>query len=440
MKRRARILLVTLAILFPAPFRAADARPIAIRAARLLDVRRGVIVPDPVVVVEGDRIRSVGREAPAGAELLDLGPVTLVPGLFDMHTHLSVGGTVKMRGPNPMTATPAEVAIQAAVNARETLLAGFTSVRECGANDFIDVALKNAVERGAIPGPRITPSGYQISMTGGHGDIVGFPPGVLELGPKEGIADGVPNVLFAVRYQLKHGAEVIKVMATGGVLGEERTPTARQYSDEELRAVVEEAHRNGVRVAAHAHGLDGILAAVRAGVDSIEHGSMLDDEGIRLMKERGTFLVPTLYVAQPGSGTGAGMSEHVREKGKAMGAAVNESFPKAVRAGVRIAFGTDAGVYPHGLNAREFAVLVDHGMAPIDAIRSATIRAAELLGAPDRGSIEPGYAADIVAVAGDPLKDVRALESVAFVMKGGTVYRNDRSGPGPSTPPGANRP
>ncbi|HET9793611.1 MAG TPA: amidohydrolase family protein, partial [Thermoanaerobaculia bacterium] len=414
-----------LAALLPAPFRAAEVRPIAIRAARLLDVRRGVIVPDPVVVVEGDRIRSVGREVPAGAEVLDLGPVTLVPGLFDMHTHLSVGGTAKMRGVSLMTATPADVTIQAAVNARETLLAGFTSVRECGANDFIDVALKNAVARGAIPGPRITPSGYQISMTGGHGDVVGFPPGVFELGPKEGIADGVPNVLFAVRYQLKHGAEVIKVMATGGVLGEERTPTARQYSDEELRAVVEEAHRNGVKVEAHAHGLEGILAAIRAGVDSIEHGSMLNEEGIRLMKERGTFLVPTLYVAQPASNTGAGMSEHVREKGKQMGAEANANFPKAVRAGVRIAFGTDAGVYPHGLNAREFGVLVEHGMTPIDAIRSATIWAADLLGVSDRGSIEPGYVADIVAAAGDPLQNVRTLESVAFVMKGGVVYRNE---------------
>ena len=425
MRRTVVLLGSILAALVPVVSGGAEAPPIAIRAAGLLDVRKGVLVPNPVVVVEGDRIKSVGRDVPPGAETIDLGSATLVPGLFDMHTHLSVGGTVKTRGPGAMTATPADTAIQAAVNARETLLAGFTSVRECGANDFIDVALKKAVDRGAIIGPRITPAGYQISMTGGHGDVVGFPPGVFELGPKEGIADGKENILFAVRYQLKHGAEVIKVMATGGVLGEERTATARQYSDEELRTVVEEAHRNGVRVEAHAHGLEGILAAVRAGVDSIEHGSMLNDEGIRLMKAQGTFLVPTLYVAQPTSHTGAGMSDHVREKGRQMGAAANENFPKAVKAGVRIAFGTDAGVYPHGLNGREFGVLVDHGMTPIDAIRSATIWAADLLGVSDRGSIEPGFLADLVAVRDDPLRNVRTLESVAFVMKGGVVYRNE---------------
>ena len=413
------------AALFPSASRGADAPPIAIRAAKLLDVRRGVFVANPVVVVKGDRIQSVGKDVPPGAETIDLGAATLVPGLFDMHTHLAVGGTVKMRGVSAMTATPADTTIQATINARETLLAGFTSVRECGSNDFIDVALKNAIDRGAIVGPRVTPSGYQISMTGGHGDVVGFPPGVFELSPKEGIADGKENILFAVRYQLKHGAEVIKVMATGGVLGEERTATARQYSDEELRTVVEEAHRNGARVEAHAHGLEGILAAVRAGVDSIEHGSMLNDEGIRLMKAQGTFLVPTLYVSQPSSNTGAGMSQHVKDKGLQMGAEANANFPKAVRAGVRIAYGTDAGVYPHGLNAREFGVLVDHGMTSIDAIRAATIWAADLLGVSDRGSIEPGFVADLVAVREDPLKNVRTFESVAFVMKGGIVYRNE---------------
>jgi imidazolonepropionase-like amidohydrolase len=342
-----------------------------------------------------------------------------------MHTHVTIGGTPKLRGPDPMTASPEDTTIQAVQNARETLLAGFTSIRECGSNDFVDVALKAAIDRGAIIGPRITPAGYQISMTGGHGDIVGFPPGVFELGPKQGIADGKENILLAVRYQLKHGAEVIKVMATAGVLGEERTATARQYSDEELRTVVEEAHRNGVKVEAHAHGLEGILAATRAGVDSIEHGSMLNDEGLRLMKERGTFLVPTLYVQQPKSNTGAGMSQHVRDKGSAMGAAANAMFPKALRSGVRIAFGTDAGVYPHGLNAREFGALVDHGMTPIDAIRSATIWAAELLGAADRGSIEPGFVADLVGVRENPLENVRTFENVAFVMKNGVVYRND---------------
>jgi len=404
----------------------------AIRAARLLDVKRGILIPNPVVVVEGGRIRSVESSVPPGADVIDLGSVTLLPGLFDMHTHVTVGSNVHLKGPDPMTASPEDTTIQGVQNARETLLAGFTSIRECGSNDFVDVALKLAIDRGAIIGPRITPSGYQISMTGGHGDITGFPPGIFEMGPRQGIADGKENILLAVRYQLKHGAEVIKVMATAGVLGDERTATARQYSDEELRTVVEEAHRNGVRVEAHAHGLEGILAAIRAGVDSIEHGSMLNEEGFRLMKEHGTFLVPTLYVAQPKSNTGAGMSAHVREKGLSMGAAANAMFPKALRAGIRIAYGTDAGVYPHGWNAREFGVLVDHGMTPIDAIRSATIWAADLLGVSDRASIEPGFVADLVAVRGNPLDDIRTLEAVAFVMKDGVVYRNETKSPPPS--------
>lgn len=426
MKNRILILMFSLfaaaAAASPAPETPART---AIRAARLLDVRRGTMIENPVVVVEAGRITAVGSVAPPDIPVTDLGAVTLLPGLFDMHTHVTVGGNVHLRGPDAMTASPEDVTIQAVQNARETLLAGFTSIRECGSNDFVDVALKAAIERGAIPGPRITPSGYQISMTGGHGDITGFPPGVFEMGPKQGIADGRENILLAVRYQLKHGAEVIKVMATAGVLGDERTATARQYSDEELRTVVEEAHRNGARVEAHAHGLEGILAAVRAGVDSIEHGSMLDDEGLRLMNEHGTFLVPTLYVAQPKSNTGAGMSPHVRDKGRQMGDAANAMFPKALRAGVKIAYGTDAGVYPHGLNAREFGVLVDHGMTPIDAIRSATIWAADLLGVADRGSIEPGFVADLVGVRDDPLGDVRTLEAVVFVMKNGVVYRND---------------
>jgi len=398
---------------------------LAIRAAHLLDVKAGVTIDNPVILIEGDRIVSVTHDVPAGAELVDLGAATLLPGLFDMHTHLSVGGSVKFRGPGAFFATPEDNTIQAAENARATLMAGFTSVRECGANDFIDVALSKASARGVIAAPRITPSGYQISMTGGHGDNVGFPEGVFELTPKQGIADGKDQLLFAVRYQIKHGAEVIKLTATAGVLGEERTATARQFSDEELQTIVEEARRNGLRVAAHAHGLEGIIAAIKAGVDSIEHGSTLSDEAIALMKAHGTYLVPTLYVAQPEAQTGAGGSEHIRQKGKEMSAAANVSFPKALRAGVKIAFGTDAGVYPHGLNAREFAVLVGYGMKPLDAIRSATIWAADLLGVTDRGTVEPHALADLIAVRDNPLTNIRTLESVVFVMKGGVVYRSE---------------
>lgn len=400
----------------------AQAEPVALRAARLLDVRAGTIVENAVVVVDGNKIAEVRRDVPAGAKVVDLGDVTLLPGLFDMHVHLDVGRGEHGGRLDAMTAGPVDNTIQAVENARTTLMAGFTSVRSCGSNDFIDVALKNAVERGAIVGPRITPSGYQISMTGGHGDNVGFPEGVFELTPKQGIADGPPNLLFAVRYQLKHGAEVIKLTATAGVLGLERTATARQFSDEELRTIVEEARRNGVKVAAHAHGREGIIAAVRAGVDSIEHGSQLDDEGLALMKARGTYLVPTLYAQLPQKERQ--MPALVQSKGAAMLAASNEMFPKALRSGIKIAYGTDAGVFPHGQNAKDFALMVGFGMKPLDAIRSATIAAADLLGVSDRGAIAPGLLADIIAVRGNPLDEVTTLERVVFVMKDGAIVKN----------------
>lgn len=401
----------------------ASGAPVALRAARMLDVGRATIIANPVVIIEGDRIASVGGPIPEGARVLDLGDVTILPGLIDMHTHITVG---RVQGAQPFDSEqiePADIAFRAAENARATVMAGFTTIRECGASFFVDVALKRAVERGTVTGPRVVPSGYQISPTGGHGDNVGYAEGVYELTPKQGIADGPDQLLFAVRYQIKHGAEVIKVMASSGVLDFKKTATSREFSDEELRTVVEEARRQGVRVAAHAHGTEGILAAVRAGVDSIEHGSMLSDEAIRLMKEHGTFLVPTLYVTTPEAGLRARISEGSRAKGKAMAAAAYESFRKALNAGVRIAFGTDAGVYPHGHNARELAVMVSLGMKPADAIRSATLSAAELLGVDDRGEIAAGKLADIIAVPGNPLENVRALENVTFVMVGGAVVK-----------------
>lgn len=402
----------------------AAASPIALRAARLFDVRSGTMRLNAVVVIEGEHITAIADHPPDDAQFIDLGDVTLLPGLLDMHTHLSVGLTPGQTRPETEQIEPADIAIQATRNARATLLAGFTTVRECGANNFIDVALARAAARGVIDGPHVIPSGYQIGMTGGHADNTGYAEGVYELGPKQGVADGVAQLLFAVRYQIKHGAEIIKVMASSGVLDLQSSANLREFSDEELRAVVDEATRHGLRVAAHAHGSEGILAALRAGVASIEHGSMLTDEAIRMMKDRGVFLVPTLYLTEPKSGP-IPRNAVVRAKGEAMSKAARESFRKALAAGVRIAFGTDAGVFPHGLNAREFGTMVSLGMKPAAAIRAATLGAAELLGVDDRGELAPGKLADIIAVKGNPLDDVHTLERVQFVMLGGRIVKHD---------------
>jgi imidazolonepropionase-like amidohydrolase len=410
-----------IAVAVPAPPAAAPAAVaaapavVALRAARVLDVERGVLLQDGVVVVEGDRIRSVGRApAPAGATVIDLGDMTLLPGLIDVHTHL----TFDLEGDwvnQPVKEGAADYALRGARNARRTLLAGFTTVRDVGAFGFADVALARAIEGGLVEGPRMVPSGHALGITGGHCDVTGFAPGILEQGPKQGVADGVDEVLKAVRYQIKHGARVIKTCATAGVSSFEESAGARQYSDAELLAMVEEAGRHGIKVAAHAHGTEGILAAVRAGAASIEHGSMLDDEAIRLMKERGAYLVPTLYTWS----VPVELPPLIHRKNEEMKPHVGRSVRAAIKAGVRIALGTDAGTFPHGDNARELAALVEHGLSPLGAIRAATLHAAALLGTPDRGAITPGRLADLVAVPGDPLENVRVLESVRFVMKGG---------------------
>jgi len=387
----------------------------------MLDVVSGRILENPVVVTEGQTITAVNPERlPDGARILDLGDVTLLPGLIDLHTHLAydIGGDWVTR---PVTETPADVAFRAAKNARTTLMAGFTTVRDVGSSDFVDVALGRAVDAGFVPGPRVVPSGHALGITGGHCDVTGFAPGILEGSPERGIADGPEEVLKAVRYQIKHGAKSIKICATAGVLSFEESVGAQQLSDEEMEAVVQEAARHGMGVAAHAHGTQGINAAIRAGVASIEHGSLLDAESIRLMKEHGTFLVPTTYLVDaidldalpPG----------IREKAEYILPRARENLKMAIREGVKIGFGTDAAVYPHGDNAREFGVLVSLGMSPLEAIRSATLGAAELLRVSDRGAIEKGRLADIIAVPGNPLQDVTVTERVAFVMKGGEVFK-----------------
>ena len=413
----AALILVVLLTALPV---AQPAAAVVVRAARWLDVVAGQIRTPAVVVVQGGRIASVGGTAPAGAETIDLGDVTLLPGLIDAHTHLTydIEGDWVTR---PVRELPADAALRGARNARRTLEAGFTTVRDVGAPGFADVSLMKAIDAGMIPGPRIMAAGYALSITGGHCDETGWAPGILERGPEEGIVDGAAAALRAVRYQLKHGAKVIKICATAGVLSFEATVGAQQLSDEEMKAVVDEAARHGVKVAAHGHGSEGILAAVKAGVNSIDHGSMLTDEIIALMKKRGTYLVPTAYLlsALPLDA----LPPPIAAKARQIIPLAQESHRQAVKAGVKVAFGTDAGVYPHGLNGREFAVYVGYGMSPLEAIRAATTGAADLLGVGDRGVIATGKLADLVAVPGDPLKEIKVMEKMSFVMKDGTVVR-----------------
>ncbi len=392
---------------------------IVLRAARMLDVRSGELTRPGVVVVEGERIRSLGgSDIPTGARVVELGDMTLLPGLMDMHTHLNYdlleGWTTR-----PAIETPELNALRGVPYARATLRAGFTTVRDLGASlGFADVALSHAIEYGWVEGPRMITSGHALSITGGHCEITGFAPNVLEGGPEQGVADGIDEVLKAVRYQIKHGAGVIKVCATAGVLSFEGPAGAPQYSVEELRAIVEEANRHGVRVAAHAHGTEGIKNAIRAGIHSIDHGSILDDEAIQMMLDHGTYFVPTLFQWY----LEYDLPPELDEKNEYVKGFVDGSVRNAIAAGVKIAFGTDAGVFDHGLNAREFAAYVERGMSPIDAIRTATLNAADLLGVDDRGVLAPGLLADIIAVPGDPLENIRVLEDVRFVMKGGQIY------------------
>jgi imidazolonepropionase-like amidohydrolase len=387
----------------------------------MVDVLKGELIVPAVLVIAGDKVQSIGpKDVPAGARSLDLGDVTLLPGLIDVHTHL----TSDLEGDwvtRVVRELPADGALRGVQYAGKTLLAGFTTVRDLGSVGFADVSLMKAIGAGFVDGPRIVPSAHAIGITGGHCDYTGWAPGILETSPKDGVADGVNDAVAAVRYQIKHGARVIKVCATAGVLSFDATVGAQQLNDAELEAIVREATRHGLKVAAHAHGADGIKAAVRAGVASIDHGSMLDAEAIDLMKRRGTFLVPTAYLLSVlGS---ARLPPAIAAKARQVIPLARESHRQAIRAGVRVAFGTDAGVYPHGDNAKEFVAYVEYGMRPLDAIRTATVNAAELLGVNDRGVIAPGKLADLIAVRGNPLEDVRVLQQVTWVMKGGEVVK-----------------
>jgi imidazolonepropionase-like amidohydrolase len=419
MHRRAVFALIALILV---PIRSAlGQQPVVVRAARMVDVTTGQLVAPALVVIADGKIRSLGSgDVPPGARTIDLGDLTLLPGLIDAHTHLTydISGDWVTRSVREL---PADAALRGARNARKTLLAGFTTVRDVGSVGFADVSLMKAIDAGFVMGPRMIPSAHAIGITGGHCDDTGWAPGVNELSFRQGVADGVDEVVKAVRYQIKHGAKVIKVCATAGVLSFDATLGAQQLSEAELQAIVQEANRHGLKVAAHAHGTEGIKAAVRAGVASIEHGSMIDDEAADLMKRRGTYLVPTAYLLS--TFKYESLPPPIAAKAKEVVPLAQASHRRAIRAGVKIAFGTDAAVYPHGDNAREFAVYVGYGMRPADAIRTATVNAADLLGVSDRGVIAPGKLADLIAVRGNPLEDVRVLEQVPWVMKGGVVVK-----------------
>ena len=402
-----------------------------IRAGRLIDAQTGQVLVNQTIVVKGDTIDAVGPNlaVPAGAAIIDLSHAVVLPGLIDMHVHIT-GQASDTPYADRFRRSFVDSAILSPKYALNTLRAGFTSARVLGAQGFVDVALRNAINRGDIPGPRLQVATSYISSTGGHGDLVGFSPWLTDLMPPEmsGIANGVAEVREKVRYLIKYGADVIKFGASAGVLSEEESVGAPQYSQAEMNAIVEEAHLWGKRVAAHAHGTEAIKMAVKAGVNSIEHGSLIDDEGIALMKEHGTYLVADVYNDDYiiGEFTKLGYPEKIIEKEKLVGRRQRENFMKAVTSGVKAAFGTDAGIFPHGWNAKQFAYMVEWGMKPMQSIQAATVNAADLLGWTDRvGSITAGKLADIIAVPSDPLADVTALERVGFVMKGGEVVRNE---------------
>ena len=397
-----------------------------VRVGRLLDVRTGKEPADQTIVVVKDRIVGIAATAstPAGAgdKEIDLRKFTVLPGLIDVHTHIT--GATNFDPYFELTMTPAKEGIIGVENAKVTLEAGFTSVRNVGAGDYADVALRDEINLGHIPGPHMQVSGPALGITGGHCDENLLPFQYHIVG--EGVADGIAAVQQKVRQNIKYGADLIKVCATGGVLSKGDDPQASQYTLEELQALVADAHRLGRKVAAHAHGAQGILFATQAGVDSIEHGSYIDEADIKLMKEKGTYLVPTAYLVDWMREFG-NLPELYKQKMTDVGNAMKANHKRAIAAGVKVALGTDAAVYPHGLNAHEIDVYVNqYGMTTLAGIQTGTVNAADLMGWTDRaGTLEVGKWADVIAVDGDPLKDVTVLERVRFVMKGGVVYKDE---------------
>jgi imidazolonepropionase-like amidohydrolase len=422
-----RMLVVTLLALSVPLVAQQSSRSVVLHAGHVLDVKTGKLLSDQTLLIEDGKIVSFGAstdtKAPASAVRIDLPDATILPGLIDAHTHLTMDPKF---GYEELGLSIPRETLTGAKNARVTLEAGFTTVRNVGASGYSDVALRDAINAGDVPGPRMLVSGPPLSITGGHADNNLLP---FEYhATSDGVADGVDGVRHMVRQNIKYGADVIKFMASGGVLSKGDNPQASQYTLEEMKAIVDEAHRLGRKVAAHAHGAQAILWASEAGVDSIEHGSYIDDADIAEMKKNGTYLVPTLYLADwfMENAERNHVPDFLLVKAKAVMPAARKNIAHAFASGVKVAFGTDAAVYPHGQNAHEFAVMVKLGLTPLQAIQAATANAADLLGWPGKvGSLDPGAWADIVAVDGDPLKDVTTLEHVKFVMKGGEVVRNE---------------
>lgn len=408
-----------------------------LKAARMFDGKSaGLLKPGLVIVTDG-KIAGVGPNAaiPAGAEVIDLGDATLMPGFIDAHTHLTAmhSDDYKQNELDQLQKTIAERALDATANARVTLMAGVTTVRDVGSSDYLDVGLRNAIRNRVVPGPRMLVCVHALGATGGHCDGEdGYRAGLFghESGPMDGVINGPEQARYAVRLDHKYGADVIKVCATGGVLSLTDDVDTPQLTQDELNAIVDEAHALRRKTAAHAHGAEGAKRAIRAGIDSIEHGTFLDDEALDMMKAHGTYYVPTLMAPegiQEQINKGIYIPPPILAKAKAAIASVHQTFQKALAKGVKIGLGTDAAVYAHGRNTEEFHLMVDLGMKPIDALKAGTSADADLLGLADKlGTLETGKLADVVAVPGDPVENIRQTEHVFFVMKEGVVYKNDR--------------
>jgi imidazolonepropionase-like amidohydrolase len=411
-----------------------------LKAARMFDGKSSTLATPGLVVVTDGKIVAVGTKAavPAGAEVIDLGDATLLPGFIDAHTHITMmySDDWKQNTLDGLQKTIAEQALDAGANARATLMAGFTTVRDVGSHDYLDVGLRNAIRDGVVPGPRMLVTVHALGSTGGHCDHSGgYRAGLFgrETDPLDGVINGPDQARYAVRLDHKYGADMIKVCATGGVLSLTDDVDTPQLTQEELNAIVDEAHALRRKTAAHAHGNEGAKRAILAGIDSIEHGSFMQDDTLDLMKQRGTYLVPTLIAGdslREKIEKGVYLPPAIIAKTRAALAARSQMFQHAVAKGVKIGFGTDAAVYAHGRNAEEFHLMVDLGLKPVDALRSAALSDAELLALQDKvGTLESGKLADVIAVPGDPLENIRQTEKVFFVMKDGVIYRNDRANP-----------